>query len=121
MDGNTTEYRIRILIQCHSLILFSKFCARGFLARLRLRWRMGLENRRNFAAQNLAESEGFEPSSPVKGCQFSRLVYSTALPALRRPFYWRWVGDSMGIAVRKALFLQILITYDERVICGHGD
>lgn len=55
-------------------------------------WKM--EIRRNFAAQNLAESEGFEPSSPAKGCQFSRLVYSTALPALRRPFYWFRRGDS---------------------------
>ena len=36
----------------------------------------------------MAESEGFEPSSPAKGCQFSRLVYSTALPALRGQFYW---------------------------------
>jgi hypothetical protein len=28
----------------------------------------------------LEEAEGFEPSSPAKGCQFSRLVHSTALP-----------------------------------------
>jgi hypothetical protein len=42
----------------------------------------------------MAESEGFEPSSPAKGCQFSRLVYSTALPALRRPFYGFWGSHS---------------------------
>jgi hypothetical protein len=44
----------------------------------------------------MAESEGFEPSNPVRGCQFSRLVYSTALPALRRPFYWFWRVYSTG-------------------------
>src|SRR5687768_1886487 len=32
---------------------------------------------------DLAEGVGFEPTSPVKGCQFSRLVHSTALPPLR--------------------------------------
>lgn len=34
----------------------------------------------------VAESEGFEPSKPAKACQFSRLVYSTALPTLRDQF-----------------------------------
>ena len=31
----------------------------------------------------LAERVGFEPTSPVKGCRFSRPVYSTTLPPLR--------------------------------------
>ena len=30
----------------------------------------------------LAEEEGFEPPSPVKGCRFSRPMHSTALPLL---------------------------------------
>ena len=47
----------------------------------------------------MAESEGFEPSKPAKACQFSRLVYSTALPALRRPFYWFWRLCSMNYRV----------------------
>src|SRR6267143_1355049 len=33
--------------------------------------------------ENLAESEGFEPSIPVKVCRFSRPVPSTARPTLR--------------------------------------
>lgn len=37
----------------------------------------------------MAERERFELSSPAKGCQFSRLVYSTALPSLRGQFYWK--------------------------------
>lgn len=35
----------------------------------------------------MAERVGFEPTSPAKGCQFSRLVFSTAQPSLRRSFY----------------------------------
>jgi hypothetical protein len=33
--------------------------------------------------EEVEEAEGFEPSSPAKGCQFSRLVHSTALPRFR--------------------------------------
>ena len=34
--------------------------------------------------QELAERVGFEPTSPVRDCRFSRPVHSTALPPLRR-------------------------------------
>src|SRR5688572_32312204 len=32
---------------------------------------------------DVAEGVGFEPTSPVRGCRFSRPVHSTALPPLR--------------------------------------
>ena len=36
------------------------------------------------ATLELAERVGFEPTSPVRGCRFSRPVHSTALPPLPR-------------------------------------
>ena len=42
----------------------------------------------------MAERVRFELTNPAKGLQFSRLVYSTALPSLRGQFYWKPNGRS---------------------------
>ena len=59
----------------------------------------------------MAESEGFEPSKPAKARQFSRLVYSTALPALRRPFYGFWPVVSMSLLHEAVRLWPFLIGY----------
>lgn len=44
--------------------------------------------------EKLADRVGFEPTEPARARQFSRLVFSTAQPSVRRWFYGFWAPVS---------------------------